>query len=144
MNEHYQRLEQMFHKAPIQGMLPGASMKVSEGKAEYSLQIEEDYFHAANAMHGAIYFKLLDDAAYFAAASLETECFILTKSYTIHFRRPVEADSLRALGEVVSVENGEFIAKSSIFNSAGKLVAQGEGIFVKGPKPLTSLPAYKS
>lgn len=142
MTEHFQRLEQMFHKAPIQDLLPGASMKVSEGKAEYSLQIKEDYFHAANAMHGAIYFKMLDDAPYFAAASLETESFILTKSYTIHFRRPVEAEGLKATGEVVSVENDEFIAKSSIFNSAGKLVAQGEGIFVKGPKSLESLPGY--
>ncbi len=142
MSEHYQRLEQMFHSALIQDLLPGASMKVSEGKAEYILDIREAYFHAAQAMHGAVYFKMLDDAAYFAAASLETEYFILTKSYNIHFRRPVEADTLRAVGEVIAVDNRQSVAKSVIYNSKGKVVAQGEGIFVKGPKLLTSLPGY--
>ncbi|GAB5524583.1 MAG: hypothetical protein Roseis2KO_24550 [Roseivirga sp.] len=142
MNEHYQRLERMFHKAPIQSLLPGAKVKVSEGRAEYILDISENYFHAAQAMHGAIYFKLLDDSAYFAAASLETAYFILTKSYTIHFRRPVEADTLKAVGEVVSVTDGQFVAKSSIYNSAGKVVAQGEGLFVRGPKLLSSLAGY--
>lgn len=142
MTEHYQRLEKMFHKAAIQHLLPGARVKVSEGRAEYELEIREAYFHAARAMHGAIYFKLLDDSAYFAAASLEREYFILTKSYTIHFRRPVEVDILKAVGEVVSVADGEFIAKSIIYNSAGKVVAQGEGVFVKGPKLLSSLSGY--
>lgn len=142
MNDHYQRLERMFYSAPIQDFLSGASVKVSEGKAEYTLNIREAYFHAAEAMHGAIYFKMLDDAAYFAAASLETGYFILTKSYTIHFRRPVLVDTLRAEGEVVLVENGDIIAKSVIYNKAGKVVANGEGVFVKGPKLLSSLPGY--
>lgn len=142
MSEHYQRLEQMFHSAPIQELLPGARMKVSEGKAEYILDINEAYFHAAQAMHGAIYFKMLDDSAYFAAASLETEYFILTKSYNIHFRRPVEADTLKAIGEVVTADKDQSVARSTIYNSNDKVVAQGEGIFVKGPKLLSSLPGY--
>lgn len=142
MSDHYQRLEQMFHSAPIQGSLPGARMTVSEGKAEYVLDINEGYFHAAQAMHGAIYFKMLDDSAYFAAASLEMEYFILTRSYNIHFRRPVEADTLKAVGEVISTEKDGFTAKSTIYNGQGKVVAQGEGIFVKGPKLLSSLPGY--
>lgn len=142
MIEHYQKLEKMFYGAPIQGFLSGVSVKVSEGKAEYTLNIKEAYFHGADAMHGAIYFKMLDDAAYFAAASLETEYFMLTKSYTIHFRRPVLVDTLTAIGEVVSVDKGEVIAKSVIYNKEGKVVANGEGIFVKGPKPLSSLSGY--
>jgi uncharacterized protein (TIGR00369 family) len=142
MNEHFRRLEQLFHEAPVQDLLPGAEMRVSEGKAEYTLAIKEAWFHAAGAMHGAIYFKMLDDAAYFAAASLEQEYFMLTKSYTIHFRRPVEMDVLTATGEVISRTDKEIIAKSEVCNSAGKVVARGEGVFVKGPKPLRSLNGY--
>lgn len=142
MNEHYQKLERLFHSAPIQDFLSGASVQVSEGAAKYTLDITKAYYHAAEAMHGAIYFKMLDDAAYFAAASLEKEYFILTKSYTIHFRRPVEIDTLIAEGEVISVEDGQLVAKSKITNGAGKVVAHGEGVFVKGPKLLSSLPGY--
>lgn len=117
-------------------------MHVSERQAVYELSIGRQYFHAAEAMHGAIYFKLLDDAAYFAAATLEQEYFILTKSYTIHFKRPVQEDALRAEGQVVSMGDREIIATSKILNSRGKVVAQGEGKFVKGPTLLSSLAGY--
>ena len=36
----------------------------------------------------------------------------------------------------------EIIAKSVIYNSQGKIVGEGEGIFVKGPKKLMDLPGY--
>ncbi|MBO3698993.1 PaaI family thioesterase [Roseivirga sp. E12] len=140
---HYDRLEQMFHSAPIQNMLIGAEMSVEERKAIYSLNISKDYFHAAEALHGAIYFKLLDDAAYFAAASIESTYFLLTKSYTIHFKRPVEVDQLTATGEVVSENEKEIVSMSRIVNSAGKIVAEGEGLFVRSRKLLVDQVGYR-
>lgn len=142
MNNHFVNLERMFHLAPIQDLLSGAEMKVEKEKATYRLNISKKYFHAANAMHGAIYFKLLDDSAYFAAASLEETYFLLTKSYTIHFKRPVEVDELTAVGEVVSKNGGEIICRSRITNVAGKLVAEGEGVFVRSKKLLVDQPGY--
>lgn len=134
--QHYKRLVDMFHAAPVnQGIFLNPEMIVEQGKAIYKLKVTERYFHAANAMHGAIYFKLLDDAAYFAAASLEPEFFLLTKSYNIHFRRPVELDELTAEGEVIERSEAGTVARSRIRNLAGKIVAQGEGIFVKSQKP---------
>lgn len=141
-NRHYQALERMFHRAPIQRFLSGAEITVSEGKASYSLNIKQDYFHAADAMHGAVYFKLLDDAAYFACASKEQTYFLLTKSYKIDFIRPVEIDRLTAVGELVSQNENVFVAKSSITNSQGKIVATGEGIFVRSRKLLAEQQGY--
>ncbi len=132
----------MFHAAPIQEMLSGAAMKVEARKATYKLSIKKGYFHAAEALHGAIYFKLLDDAAYFAAASLEDTYFLLTKSYTIHFKRPVEVDQLTAIGEVISEENGVIVSRSLITNSAGKMVAEGKGEFVRSKKLLIDQVGY--
>lgn len=144
MNDHYRRLEKMFQAAPLnQGIFAGSILQVEEGRATYELKIDQRYFHAANAMHGAIYFKLLDDAAYFAAASLEVENFMLTKSYEIRFIRPVEEDHLRAEGEILNQNEKEIIAKSVIYNARGKKVGEGEGIFVKGPKKLRDLPGYQ-
>lgn len=139
---HFANLERMFHLAPIQELLSGAEMNVEKEKATYKLNISEAYFHAANALHGAVYFKLLDDSAYFAAASIEETYFLLTKSYTIHFRRPVEVDKLIAIGEVVSQQDGEIICRSHITNLAGKLVAEGEGVFVRSKKLLAEQPGY--
>jgi len=132
----------MFHAAPIQEMLSGATMKVEAKKATYKLSIKKDYFHAAEALHGAIYFKLLDDAAYFAAASQEDTYFLLTRSYSIHFKRPVEIDQLTAIGEVISEENGVIVSRSLITNSAGKIVAEGKGEFVRSKKLLIDQVGY--
>lgn len=139
---HYQNLERMFHVAPIQKIFSGARMQVSEGKSIYNLNVSKDYFHAADALHGTVYFKLLDDAAYFAAASKEQTFFLLTKSYNIQFIRPVEVDQLIAVGELVSQKGNVFVAKSSITNSQGKIVATGEGIFVKSKKLLSDQQGY--
>ena len=139
--EHYKRLERLFDSAPLnQGIFAGSELKVSDREAILKLTIGSQYFHAANAMHGAIYFKLLDDSAYFASASVEKTFFLLTKSYTIHFRRPVFEDRLKAIGKVISVNEKEIISSSEIYNQAGKLVAHGEGVFVRGPKRLEELP----
>ena len=139
--EHYKRLERLFDSAPLnQGIFAGSELKVSDREAILKLTIGSQYFHAANAMHGAIYFKLLDDSAYFASASVEKTFFLLTKSYTIHFRRPVFEDRLKAIGKVLSVNEKEIISSSEIYNQAGKLVAHGEGVFVRGPKRLEELP----
>lgn len=139
--EHYKRLERLFDSAPLnQGIFAGSELKVSDREAILKLTIGSQYFHAANAMHGAIYFKLLDDSAYFASASVEKSFFLLTKSYTIHFRRPVFEDRLKAIGKVISVNQKEIISSSEIYNQEGKLVAHGEGVFVRGPKRLEELP----
>ena len=34
------------------------------------MPIKKDYFHALEAIHGSVYFKILDDAAFFAAQSV--------------------------------------------------------------------------
>lgn len=141
-NRHFEGLIRMFHSAPIQELLEGAVISLEEGKATYQLQIKEEYFHAADALHGAIYFKLLDDSAYFAAATLEQEYFLLTKSYQINFKRPVQEDVLTAKGEVLSVSEKEIISKSTIYNSAGRVVADGQGIFVKSRKLLKEQSGY--
>ncbi|MGW8121509.1 PaaI family thioesterase [Roseivirga echinicomitans] len=139
--EHFRRLERLFDAAPLnQGIFAGSQLSVSDREATLELTIGSQYFHAADAMHGAIYFKLLDDSAYFASASVERTFFLLTKSYTIHFRRPVFEDHLKAIGKVISVNEKEIISSSEIYNQEGKLVAHGEGVFVRGPKRLEELP----
>jgi len=67
---------------------------------------------------------------------------LLTKSYTIHFKRPVEVDVLTAVGELISENEGEITCRSRITNTAGKIVAEGEGIFVRSKKLLSDQPGY--
>jgi len=69
MNEpenHFRKLERMYLSAPINsGFYKGITLVISDEKAELTLKIEPKFFHAAHAIHGSVYFKMLDDAAFF-------------------------------------------------------------------------------
>ncbi len=69
---HFRAQENMYLAAPINRFFePG--IKVDEGTAEITVPVKEELFHAAGAVHGSTYFKVLDDAAFFAANSLERD-----------------------------------------------------------------------
>lgn len=139
--QHYRALEQMYLAAPInQHYRP--TIVVAKGEAEISIELQPSYHHAAGAVHGSVYFKMLDDAAFFAANSLETNVFVLTSSFTTYLIRPVIKGEMRAVGRVVSQTKNQFIAESVAYDARGKEIARGNGIFVKGQLPLREAMGY--
>lgn len=139
---HYRALEQMYFAAPINRIYE-PTLVVAAGHSEISMEVGEKFFHAAGAMHGAVYFKMLDDAAFFAANSLESEFFLLTMSFTTYFTRPVLAGRIRSVGSVATRTGRQFIAESVIYDSHDQEAGRGNGIFVRGRQPLTELESYK-
>ena len=138
--DHYDFLVRLFHSAPInQNIFTGSELTLSDGEARYQLEVKPDYFHGAEAMHGAVYFKMLDDAAYFACATLVNDYFLVTKSYEIEFIRPVPRGTLTATGRFLEINDEEYLAESEILNDQGKRVGKGKGIFVKSRKPWPNL-----
>ncbi|MCO4755258.1 MAG: hypothetical protein KC478_12305, partial [Bacteriovoracaceae bacterium] len=91
---------------------------------------------------GSVYFKMLDDAAFFAVNSLEQELFVLTISFTTKLTRPVTSGDLESIGKVVKMEEGRWLAESILYNN-GKEVGFGEGTFVRGKTKLTDAMGYK-
>ncbi len=141
--EHYQRLEHLYHQANIQQFFSSSVIKVSDSRAEITLPADSKYNHGANAIHGAVYFKLLDDAAYFAVASQVRDVFIVTSSFQINLLRPVTGGTLKAVGTVRSKAKNLFIAEATLYNDKGKEVAFGTGQFMKTSQPLSSLAGYQ-
>ncbi|MEJ8755914.1 PaaI family thioesterase [Pontibacter sp. H259] len=139
---HYQRLEKLYHSANIQHFIDGSQIKVKHQTAEIILPVQPKYNHGANAMHGALYFKLLDDAAYFAVASLVQDVFIVTSSFQINLVRPVTGGTIKAVGKVRTIGKNLFVAEATLYNAQGKEAAFGTGQFMKTNQPLSSLPGY--
>lgn len=140
---HYRKLERMYLSANINTQIfDTTTCKISDGEAEIGLTVVPKYFHALNAMHGSIYFKLLDDAAFFAVNSAVEDVFVLTKSFDIHFKRPVTEGKVLAKGELLSTEGEVFIAKSELLNEEGKVVGYGQGEFVKSKVALSAEIGY--
>ncbi|MCC9134975.1 PaaI family thioesterase [Pontibacter silvestris] len=140
--EHYQKLEMLYHSANIQEFYSDSKIHVAHEKAEILLPIEPKFFHGSQAIHGSVYFKLLDDAAYFAVASLVKDVFIVTSSFQINLIRPVDRGNLKAIGTVRSKARNLFVAEATLYSDKGKEVAFGTGQFMKTPKALTELEGY--
>ncbi|TVO69553.1 MAG: PaaI family thioesterase [Sedimenticola selenatireducens] len=140
-SQHYQSLQNMYLAAPI-NQLYQPTIAVTEGRAAIRIQLQEAYYHSAGAVHGSVYFKMLDDAAFFAASSLETEFFVLTASFTTYLVRPVATGTMRSEGRVVNQSKTQFIAESIAYNAQNKVIARGNGLFVRGRHPLKDALGY--
>lgn len=140
-NKHYSALENMYQIAPINKFFP-PKMTVSKGAAVIEIELKSDYHHTAGAVHGSVYFKLLDDSAFFAANSLEKEVFVLTTSFTTYITRPVVDGTMKAIGKVVNSNRSQWIVESVLYNDQDVEIARGNGIFVRSKKLLAEIPGY--
>ncbi|HMA23854.1 MAG TPA: PaaI family thioesterase [Gemmatimonadaceae bacterium] len=141
-DEHFRKLERMFHAAPINRFFEPV-LRVSEGKAEITVPIKPDFFHAANAVHGSVYFKALDDAAFFAANSLVSDVFVLTVTYTVYLTRPISEGAMRATGRVVHRSKSLIIADAELLDSSDRQIARGSGTFMRSQIPLSPAIGYE-
>jgi uncharacterized protein (TIGR00369 family) len=139
--EHFRRLERMFAGAPINEYFR-PTMRVSEGRAVVTMAVRRDFFHAANAAHGALYFKALDDAAFFAVNSLVPNVFVLTVSLNAYLMRPVSEGEVTAVGQVVHRSRRLFVAESKLCDSTGREIARASGTFMPSDIPLSPAIGY--
>lgn len=134
--EHFRKLERMYHAAPCNEYYAPV-LRVSEGETLLVIPIQEKFFHAARATHGSVYFKALDDAAYFAVNSLVEDVIVLTASFHVHLLRPISSGEMRARGRVVQATRNLFFAESELTDSEGRLLAKGTGSFARARVPLS-------
>src|SRR5262245_18275288 len=97
---HFAKLERLYVAAPTNAYYR-PEIRIGPGSAEIRLAIRPDIPHAMQAVHGAVYIKLLDDSGYFAVNSLVTNTVVLTTSFTIYFLRPVAEGIVTARGRVL-------------------------------------------
>lgn len=138
---HFKSLENMYLAAPVNEIYQ-PKISVSEGSAEIEIMLSEKFHHSAGAVHGSVYFKMLDDAAFFAANSLEPKVFVLTTSFTTYLTRPVSEGVLRAKGKVVNSNKLQFIAESTVYDHKNREVGRGNGVFMRGKYPLVEAAGY--
>lgn len=139
---HFRKLENMYHAAPCNQYYQPRLM-VGEGQAEVIIPIRESLFHAAGAAHGSVYFKALDDAAFFSANSLVEDVFVLTTSLNVYLTRPVSSGEIRASGRVVCRSRGQLIAEAILYDSEDREIAVGTGCFRRSKIALTEKIGYR-
>lgn len=141
---HYRALERLYASAPVNALFASRLEIVGEGHSRIGFDVTREVFHAAGAAHGTVYFKMLDDAAFYAANSLATDRFLLTTSFNLHFTKPVREGAVVAEGRWVSGRKRVFVAEARLVDAEGEEIGRGTGTFMRSRIALSSLPGYRA
>lgn len=139
---HFRALESLYDAAPINRLFDSRMEIVAPGEARIHFTVTESFFHAAGALHGTAYFKMLDDAAFYAANSLVSDRFLLTTAFNLLFTKPLRAGPVIAEGRWVSGQRRVLIAEARLVDASGDEAARGTGTFMRSNIPLAGLPGY--
>ena len=141
---HFRSLEALYRSAPINRLYRSELKIVGPGRSEIAFEVDESSFHAANAAHGTIYFKMLDDAAFYAANSLISDRFLLTTAFNLHFTKPMRGGNAKAEGRWISGKRRVLVAEARIVDAEGEECARGTGTFLRSHIALSGLAGYRS
>ena len=139
---HYRALESLYRHAPVNGLFESRLEIVEAGFARIRFEVSEALFHAAGAAHGTLYFKMMDDAAFYACNSLITDRFLLTTAFNLIFTRPLRTGPATAEGRWASGRRRVLVGEARLIDSEGELAASGTGTFMRSHIPLSGLPGY--
>ena len=140
---HFRALEALYRSAPINRLFRSELTIPGPGIARIRFEVDDSLFHAAGAVHGTAYFKMLDDAAFYAANSLVSDRFLLTTAFNLHFTRPLKGGTVTAEGHWASGRRRVFVAEARLIDSDGEEAARGTGTFMRSHIALASLPGYR-
>ena len=141
---HFRSLEALYRSAPINRQYRSELKIVGPGRSEIAFDVDESSFHAAHAAHGTIYFKMLDDAAFYAANSLISDRFLLTTAFNLHFTKPMRGGEAKAEGRWISGKRRVLVAEARIVDADGDECARGTGTFLRSHIALSGLAGYRT
>ncbi len=139
---HWRALESLYGSAPVNSLFSSRLTITGEGTSRIDFDVDQSCYHAAGAAHGTIYFKMLDDAAFYAANTLVTDRFLLTTSFNLHFSRPVREGRVVAEGRWISGRRRVLVAEARLVDAEGEEIGRGTGTFMRSRIALSSLDGY--
>ena len=139
---HWRALEGLYASAPVNHLFESELTITGEGRSRIEFTVDERCYHAAGAAHGTIYFKMLDDAAFYAANTLVTDRFLLTTSFNLHFSRPVKSGRVVAEGHWISGRRRVLVAEARLVDAEGEEIGRGTGTFMRSRMALSGLSGY--
>lgn len=140
---HLRALEALYASAPVNQLFESRLTLPEAGRSEIRFEVAPDTFHAAGAAHGTLYFKMLDDAAFYAANGLVSDRFLLTTAFNLHFTKPMRVGQARAEGRWISGKRRVFVAEARIVDCEGEECARGTGTFMRSHIALSGLDGYR-
>lgn len=140
---HFRALETLYRAAPVNNAFRSELEIVEQGVARIRFEIDPAHFHAAGAAHGTLYFKMMDDAAFYACNSTVSDRFLLTTGFNLVFSRPLKGGVAIAEGRWISGRRRVLIGEARLLDAQGEEAARGTGTFMRSHIALAGLPGYR-
>jgi len=140
---HFRALEALYAAAPVNHIFASKLEVVEEGFARIGFEIDPTWFHAAGAAHGTLYFKMMDDAAFYACNSTVSDRFLLTTAFNLVFSKPLKSGRVVAEGRWVSGKRRARIGEARLIDCDGEEAARGTGTFMRSRIALSGLDGYR-
>lgn len=141
---HFRALESLYRQAEINRLFSSELEIVEPGFARIRFDVGPETNHAAGAAHGTIYFKMMDDAAFYACNSLVSDRFLLTTAFNLVFTQPIKAGPVIAEGRWISGKRRVFVGEARLLLPDGEEAGRGTGTFMRSHIPLSSLDGYRA
>lgn len=140
---HFRALEQLYRSAPVNGLFESDIEIPEPGLARIRFEVAPGAYHAAGAAHGTLYFKMMDDAAFYACNSLVSDRFLLTTAFNLVFTRPLKSGPVVAEGRWISGRRRVFVGEARLIMPDGEEAARGTGTFMRSHIALSGLEGYR-
>lgn len=131
MNQkHFKKIINGYHSAPINKIF-NPTMELSLGRCKIKMKVLKDFHHSANSLHGSIYFKMLDDAAWGAANTYIEDVFLFTYNFNLYLTKPVSRGLITSKAKVVERKDGKIISESVLYDYKNNEIGRGSGTFMR-------------
>jgi uncharacterized protein (TIGR00369 family) len=141
---HFRALESLYRHAAINRLFRSELEIVEAGFARIRFEVAAETNHAAGAAHGTLYFKMMDDAAFYACNAMVGDRFLLTTAFNLVFTRPLRPGPMIAEGKWVSGRRRVFVGEARLVSPDGEEAARGTGTFMRSHIPLSGLAGYRA
>jgi uncharacterized protein (TIGR00369 family) len=140
---HFRALESLYRHAAINRLFDSEIEIGEAGSCRIRFEVGPGTDHAAGAAHGTLYFKMMDDAAFYACNSMVSDRFLLTTAFNLVFTRPLKPGPVIAEGRWVSGRRRVFVGEARLILPDGEEAARGTGTFMRSHIALSSLSGYR-
>ena len=126
--EHLERLQALFQRSSMSKTF-GMTMHFDEqGRAVFEWPYDARFDHFLDDTHGCVLGALVDNAGWFAAASVYPG-WVVTAEFNVRLLEAVQRQDLRAVGSVVRRGRRLAVADVRVERADGCLIATGGGTF---------------
>jgi uncharacterized protein (TIGR00369 family) len=140
---YFEVLKDQFHQAPITRFVPQTMEIPGPGTVRITLHPDARYHHGAGRIHGGILGLVLDNAGFFASATVSGGMWVATAEFKVNLLESASDAPVVATGTVL--RKGRHLIHAEMRAAMGEVtVAIGLGTYVVLPRPFRALPGTTS